>query len=153
MCFQTLTYVFRACCVFIEYAWSNPWRTHTHLHWCTQYFFKGGVCMQAVMPCQPWKSSLSGGGGGGESPTHLIFFFFFLNFFLLQFSRHGVGVSSYITKKYIYQVFFFRSKGGCPRVHACTHRYCIKEFILTLGKLLSNMCIIICIWDFNLKKK
>ena len=50
--------------------------------------------MQVVMPVilrQPWKSRWWGGGGGGE----LQYLFSLKNFG--QFSRQGVGVSSYIT--------------------------------------------------------
>ena len=40
------------------------------------------------MPCQPWKSCWAGG---------LPHIFFSFRKFFLQFSRHGVGASSYIT--------------------------------------------------------
>ena len=85
---------------------------------CTQYFFNRSAASleSRASPEKADEHSVGGveGGGGGWLPT--LFFPFYWKQIGGQFSRHGVGVSSYITNIYNKQAKnnkkFFTSKRG-----------------------------------------
>ena len=68
----------------------------THVRPVRKLFENGGVDFASKV-AEVLKKADEGGRGEGGTPT---LFFSVSNFFLLQFSRHGVGVSSYITNLY-----------------------------------------------------
>ena len=88
--------------------------------------------------CRFFYRSAAGGGGGGGGLQH---FFSLLKICSRQFSRHGVGVSSYITNLYTSnKKRFSPPKGGCGRTHctppppptfgrACFHIFCLIALI------------------------